>query len=72
MSLAAPAAPVRELLASFARNRMAFSALMVLGVIVLAVLFASYISPQNPYNLAELDILDGKLAPGGKSVNGHT
>ena len=30
------------------------------------------ISPQNPYNLAELDILDSKLAPGAKSTEGKT
>ncbi|HET7158083.1 MAG TPA: ABC transporter permease, partial [Burkholderiales bacterium] len=71
MSLAAPVAPAHELIASFARNRVALGALLVLGVIVLAVIFASVISPQNPYNLAELDILDGKLAPGARSVEGH-
>ena len=71
MSLAAPVAPAHERIASFARNRVALSALIVLGVILLAVIFASFISPQNPYNLAELDILDGKLAPGARSVEGH-
>lgn len=66
------AAPSNELLASFARNRLALVALVVLCAIVLAALFAPVISPQNPYNLGELDILDSKLAPGGKSTEGKT
>ena len=65
-------APSRELFASFARNRLALIAIIVLGAIVLAALFAPAISPQNPYNLSELDILDSKLAPGGKSTDGKT
>lgn len=72
MTAAATTAPSRELVATFMRNRVALGALIVLAVIVLCALLASLISPQNPYNLAELDILDGKLAPGGKSVDGHT
>jgi peptide/nickel transport system permease protein len=69
---ASPAAPARQLLASFARNRIALTALVVLAIIVLAAVLASAIAPQNPYNLAELDILDSKLPPGSKSVDGKT
>ena len=29
-------------------------------------------SPQNPYNLATLDIMDSKLPPGGQSLDGMT
>ena len=65
-------APSHELLASFARNRVALGALVLLAAIVLAAVLAPVISPQNPYNLAELDILDSKLAPGAKSVEGKT
>jgi peptide/nickel transport system permease protein len=72
VSIATTVAPSHVLIASFLRNRIALGALVVLGMIVLAVVFATLISPQNPYNLAELDILDGKLAPGAKSVDGHT
>ncbi len=61
------AAPKRDLLASFARSRLAFAALIVLAVIIVCAVFAPVISPQNPYNLAELDILDSKLAPGAQS-----
>jgi peptide/nickel transport system permease protein len=32
--------------------------------------FAPLISPQNPYDLAQLDILDSKLAPGATGMTG--
>ncbi|AUG55350.1 ABC transporter permease [Thalassospira marina] len=38
-------------------------------IIVLAVL-APLIAPQNPYDLTQLDILDGRLAPGSSSFDG--
>ena len=65
-------APSRELFASFARNRIAMASLVVLAAIVLAAVLASAVAPQNPYNLAELDILDSKLPPGSQSVAGKT
>jgi peptide/nickel transport system permease protein len=69
---AAGRAPSRELFASFARNRIAMASLVLLAAIVLAAILASVIAPQNPYNLAELDILDSKLPPGAQSVSGRT
>ena len=45
------------------------AALLLVALIVLA-LFAPWISPQNPYDLAALDILDARLAPGEKSWEG--
>ncbi len=72
MNTPATAAPSRELVANFMRSRIALLALIALGVIVLAALFAPLISPQNPYNLAELDILDSKLAPGTTGMEGKT
>jgi peptide/nickel transport system permease protein len=72
VTAAAAAAPSRELFASFARDRIALVALVILAAIVLAAVLAPVISPQNPYNLAELDIMDSKLEPGAKSVDGNT
>jgi peptide/nickel transport system permease protein len=69
--IAAPAA-FREFSSSFARDRIAIGALIALGIILLAAVCAPLVSPQNPYNLAELDILDSKLAPGAKGGAGYT
>ena len=68
---AAPA-PLREFSIGFARDRIAIGALVVLALILLAAIFAPLLSPQNPYNLAQLDILDSKLAPGTKAGEGFT
>ncbi len=72
MTSVAPAAPSQALFAAFARSRIAMAALIVLCAIIIAAVLAPVISPQNPYNLAELDIMDSKLEPGGKSVDGKT
>jgi peptide/nickel transport system permease protein len=65
-------APLREFTAGFARDRIAVAALAVLALILLAAVFAPFLSPQNPYNLAQLDILDSKLAPGARAGAGFT
>jgi peptide/nickel transport system permease protein len=72
VSAVSASAPRRELVASFMRSRIAFMALVLLGIIVLAAVFAPVIAPQNPYDLAVLDIMDSKLAPGAKSIDGKT
>ncbi len=64
--------PLREFAAGFAQDRVAVTALAVLGLILLAAVFAPLISPQDPYSLGELDILDSKLPPGSKSAAGMT
>ena len=34
-------------------------------------IFAPWIAPQNPYDLAQLDIMDGRLPPGSVALDGH-
>ena len=41
-------------------------------LIALAAIFAPLIAPQNPYDLAQLDIMDGRLPPGSASGAGYT
>jgi len=52
------------------QSRMAAGAGLVLALVVLAALLAPWIAPQNPYDLASLDILDSKLPPGSLSGDG--
>lgn len=61
-----------SVIGEFARDRVALAALAALAAIVLAAALAPWISPQNPYDLAALDILDSKLAPGAKGEGGTT
>jgi peptide/nickel transport system permease protein len=67
-----PASSLREFAAGYARSRIAVTALAVLLLILAVAICAPLISPQNPYDLAQLDIMDSKLAPGSKSGAGWT
>ena len=60
--------PLRRFAAEFAESRLALAGLALLVSIVLLALAAPWISPQNPYDLAQLDVLDSKLAPGEASA----
>ena len=60
--------PWRQLVANFGRSPAALAALIVAILLVLAAIFAPYITPQNPYDLLQLDVLDARLPPG--SMNG--
>jgi peptide/nickel transport system permease protein len=55
----------------FMRSPLAIVGLLILAVIVLAALLAPWITPQNPYDLMQLDVLDARLAPGATSGEGH-
>ena len=68
----AASGPLRQFGAAFVRDRIALAGLAVLVVILLAAVLAPLISPQNPYDLAQLDIMDAKVPPGGKSLSGTT
>lgn len=64
--------PAPRFAREFGANRLALGALFVFCLILIAALFSPLFSPQDPYNLAQLDILDSKLAPGEKSMGGMT
>ena len=56
--------------ADFMRSRAALAGPVVLGLIVLAALCAPWITPQNPYDLMQLDVMDARLKPGSTSAEG--
>jgi peptide/nickel transport system permease protein len=64
--------PLRRFLLDFAESRIAMAGLVVLVLILLVAIFAPLVSPQNPYDLATLDLLDGRLPPGERSASGGT
>jgi peptide/nickel transport system permease protein len=80
-SAAAPAAaprpertqsPLRQVAAGFLASPVALAALAVLLLVILAAVLAPWISPQNPYDLAQLDMMDGRLPPGSPGSAGFT
>ncbi|MGJ7556820.1 ABC transporter permease [Variovorax sp. RB2P76] len=56
--------------ADFLHSRIAVGGLVLLAVVVLAALLAPWITPQNPYDLLQLDVLDARLPPGSHSSEG--
>ena len=57
-------------MSDFCASKLALLGLVMLVVIVGAALLAPWIAPQNPYDLAALDIMDSKLRPGSASGDG--
>ena len=80
MNGAAPAAPrkdkvetpFRRFVSEFAESKIALGGLIVFTIIALVAIFASLIAPQNPYDLAQLDIMDGRMEPGTVGGAGFT
>ena len=64
--------PLRRIVGDFFANPVAIFGLALLTLVVLAALLAPIISPQNPYDLAQLDVMDSRLPPGSASPNGGT
>ncbi|HEV7456787.1 MAG TPA: ABC transporter permease [Roseococcus sp.] len=64
--------PFRRFVSEFAANKVAVGGLLVFVIIALLAIFAPWIAPQNPYDLAQLDIMDGRLPPGEVGGSGIT
>ncbi|MDB5728313.1 MAG: peptide transporter permease [Noviherbaspirillum sp.] len=62
--------PFRRFAGDFFGSRTAALGMLLLLAILLAAAFAPWIAPQNPYDLAQLDISDSRLAPGSPSADG--
>lgn len=45
-------------------------AIFALAAIVVLSIFAPLIAPQNPYDLASIDLMDGRLPPGSEGLSG--
>jgi len=64
--------PFRRLVRNFVESKLAVCALVIFVCIVLVALFAPWVSPQNPYDLAVIDFMDGRLSPGSEGYTGIT
>ena len=71
------AAPIEEsalgrFASEFFESWIATVAFALLLVIIFLAVFAPLISPQNPYDLAQVSVLDGRLPPGSQAFDGYT
>ncbi|MCX8132859.1 MAG: ABC transporter permease [Roseococcus sp.] len=64
--------PFRRFVSEFMASKVAVGGLLVFAAVALLALFAPWIAPQNPYDLAQLDIMDGRLPPGAVGGSGIT
>jgi len=64
--------PFQRFRAEFCESRIATFALCLFGAIVLLAVFAPLITPQNPYDLAQVSVMDGRLPPGSEAFDGYT
>lgn len=62
--------PAARFAAEFADSWIAVASLLLVVILALLAIFANFITPQNPYDLAQLDIMDGMLPPGGTTFDG--
>ncbi|MES2948572.1 MAG: ABC transporter permease [Pseudomonadota bacterium] len=65
-----PSTSFSRFVAAYRRSTAATVAAVVLLLILVAAVFAPVLAPQNPYDLAQLDILDTRLPPGSPSADG--
>ena len=72
-TIAGPAAEgrLRRVWSEFAESRTAVVALAVVILLIVVALAAPLIAPQNPYDLAQLSIMDNKLPPGTRGFDGR-
>jgi peptide/nickel transport system permease protein len=57
---------------SFVEDKVAVAGLILFSLIVALALLAPLISPQNPYDLRSVDIMDSRLPPGAVTGDGFT
>ncbi|GGA13687.1 ABC transporter permease [Neptunicoccus cionae] len=64
--------PLGRFWAEFRENRVAVVALAVVVLLMLLALFAAFVSPQNPYDMANLSLMDSRRPPGFVGSGGYT
>ncbi len=70
-ALPPPQTPFRRFVSDFVESPLAVLGLIVFTIVLLIAVLAPYLSPQNPYDLMQLDIMNGKLPPGSQDMYGE-
>jgi|TARA_B110000503_G_scaffold143668_1_gene246821 peptide/nickel transport system permease protein len=63
--------PAMEATRAFFDSRIAVVGLIGLLAVMFVAIFAPWIAPQDPYDLMQLNFMDGKLPPGSRGSNGE-
>jgi peptide/nickel transport system permease protein len=70
LSLPKPETPTRRIAREFFSNPVATAAFALLMIILFLALFAPFLAPQNPYDLAKVTVMDARLEPGERGSGG--
>jgi peptide/nickel transport system permease protein len=65
-----PQTPFQRVVSDFCEDRLAVFGLVLVVAALFVALFAPLISPQNPFDIGSLDLLDAKSPPGTVSSDG--
>jgi peptide/nickel transport system permease protein len=65
-----PQTPFQRLVSDFCEDRLAVFGLVLVAAALFVAIFAPWISPQNPFDIGSLDLLDAKSPPGTVSSDG--
>lgn len=65
-----PQTPFQRVVSDFCESRIAVFGLVLVAISVFIALFAPLISPQNPFDIAGLDLMESKQPPGSVSGDG--
>lgn len=60
----------RRVASDFFESRIATAGLVIIVLVCLMAVLAGWVTPQNPYDLTQLDVLDSRLPPGAQSAMG--
>jgi peptide/nickel transport system permease protein len=71
-SVADSETPLRRFARTFVQDRVAVVGLLIFLLILLLALLAPWITPQNPYDLNSVDLMDSRLKPGEVTGEGFT
>jgi peptide/nickel transport system permease protein len=63
--------PMRRFISDFSENRIAVCGFFGFIAVLFVAVFAPWISPTNPYDLMQVDILDNQLPPGSVGYSGQ-
>lgn len=64
--------PFRRFLTDFAESHIAMAGFIFISIIALLAIFAPWIAPTNPYDLATVSIMNSRLSPGEQMMTGTT
>ena len=70
LPLPKPETPTRRIAREFFSNPVATAAFALLMIILFLALFAPFLAPQNPYDLAKVTVMDARLEPGERGSGG--